>query len=156
MTTTAPSADRLRESIAPFMSFFSGPFAELNLEPDVANFAVGNPQEPPIPAYVDALHRNIAPQNKDWFAYKLSEPASQRTVAGHLSRLTGLEWDPDDVAMTNGGFAALAVTLRTPAGRLRAVIARHEAEPRPLSCGDEPEAVPAFELTGLDALDRAA
>ena len=49
-----------------------------------------------------------------------------------------------------------AVTLRTPAGRLRAVIARREAEPRPISCGDEPEAVPAFELTGLDALDRAA
>ena len=49
-----------------------------------------------------------------------------------------------------------AVTLRTPGGRLRALIARHEAEPRPISCGDEPEAVPAFELTGLDALDRAA
>ena len=49
-----------------------------------------------------------------------------------------------------------AVTLRTPAGRLRAAIARREAEPRPISCGDEPEAVPAFELTGLDALDRAA
>jgi len=113
MTTTAPSPDRLRQSIEPFLSFFNGPFAKLNLEPDVANFAVGNPQERPIPAYVDALHRNIQPEDKDWFAYKLSEPRSQQTVAGHLSRLTGLEWDPDDVAMTNGGFAALAVTLRT-------------------------------------------
>jgi aspartate aminotransferase len=113
MTTTAPSADRLRQSIEPFLSFFNGPFAELNLAPDVANFAVGNPQERPIPAYVDALHRNIQPEDKDWFAYKLSEPRSQLTVAGHLSRLTGLEWDPDDVAMTNGGFAALAVALRT-------------------------------------------
>jgi aspartate aminotransferase len=113
MTTTAPSPDRLRQSIAPFMSFFGGPFSQLNLEPDVSNFAVGNPQELPIPAYVDALHRNLTPGDKDWFAYKLSEPASQRTVAAHLSTLTGLDWDPDDVALTNGGFAAIAVALRT-------------------------------------------
>jgi aspartate aminotransferase len=113
MTTTATSPDRLRQSIAPFMSFFDGPFSRLNLEPDVANFAVGNPQEMPIPAYVDALHRNLVPGDKDWFAYKLSEPAAQRTVADHLAALTGLDWDPDDVALTNGGFAALAVALRT-------------------------------------------
>jgi aspartate aminotransferase len=55
----------------------------------------------------------VAPQNKDWFAYKLSEEASQRTVAQTLGARTGLAWDPADVAMTNGGFAALAVTLRT-------------------------------------------
>jgi aspartate aminotransferase len=34
-------------------------------------------------------------------------------VAATLSARTGLDWDPDDVAMTNGGFAALAVALRT-------------------------------------------
>jgi aspartate aminotransferase len=113
MTTSAPTPERLRESVAPFLSFFSGPFEQLNLEPDVANFAVGNPQEMPMPAYVEALQRHVVPQNKDWFAYKLSEPASQRTVAETLSARTGLAWDPADVAMTNGGFAALAVALRT-------------------------------------------
>ena len=113
MTTSAPSADRLRESVAPFLSFFGGPFDRLNREPDVANFAVGNPQEMPLPGYLDALQRHVVPQDKDWFAYKLSEPASQRTVAATLSARTGLDWDPDDVAMTNGGFAALAVALRT-------------------------------------------
>ena len=90
-----------------------GPFARLNTEPDVANFAVGNPQEMPLPEYVAALQRQLEPQDKDWFAYKLSEPESQRTVAATLSRRTGLDWDPDDVAMTNGGFAALAVAMRT-------------------------------------------
>jgi aspartate aminotransferase len=104
---------RLRESVAPFLAFFSGPFARLNLEPDVANFAVGNPQEMPLPDYVAALQRHIVPQDKDWFAYKLSEPASQRTVAETLSRRTGMTWDPSDVAMTNGGFAALSVAIRT-------------------------------------------
>ena len=115
---TAPSTpsrprDRLRESVAPFLSFFSGPFSQLNLQPDVANFAVGNPQEMPLAGYVEALRHHAQPRDKDWFAYKLSEPASQRTVASTLSRRTGMDWDPRDVAMTNGGFAALAVAFRT-------------------------------------------
>jgi len=110
---TPTRRERMRASIAPFLSFFSGSFARLNGEPDVANFAVGNPQETPIPAYVDALARHVQPQNKDWFAYKLSEPESQRIVAETLTRRTGLAWDPDDVAMTNGGFGAIAVALRT-------------------------------------------
>ena len=57
-STTSRPRDRLRESIAPFLSFFSGPFSQLNLQPDVANFAVGNPQEMPLPGYVDALRRH--------------------------------------------------------------------------------------------------
>lgn len=105
--------DRMRRSVAPFLSFFSGPFSRLNTEPDVANFAVGNPQEMPLAGYVSALQQHVVPLDKDWFAYKLSEPASQRTVAETLTRRTGLPWDPDDVAMTNGGFAAIAVATRT-------------------------------------------
>ena len=115
MTTaeTTRFRQRLRESVGPFLRFFSGPFSQLNLDPDVANFAVGNPQELPLPDYVSALERAVVPRDKDWFAYKISEPASQRTVAATLTRRTGLDWDADDVAMTNGGFAAIAVALRT-------------------------------------------
>ena len=114
MTTAAPSLrERIRASVAPFMQFFTGPFAELNLEPDVSNFAVGNPQEMPLPGYVDALRTHVTPGDKDWFAYKVSEPESQRTVADTLTRRTGMAWDPADVAMTNGGFGALAVATRT-------------------------------------------
>ena len=112
MTTSLPAAERMRASVAPFLSFFGGHFDRLNKEPDVANFAVGNPQELPLSGYVDALQRHLTPQDKDWFAYKLSEAESQRTVAASLSQHTGMAWDPDDVAMTNGGFAAIAVTLR--------------------------------------------
>jgi aspartate aminotransferase len=115
MTTSTLSQRRarMRQSVAPFLSFFEGPFAELNLDPDVANFAVGNPQEVAFPAYVEALRSSVEPRDKDWFAYKMSEPESQRVVADTLRRRTGLEWHSADVAMTNGGFAALAVTLRT-------------------------------------------
>jgi hypothetical protein len=43
------------------------------------------------------------------------------------------------------------VTLRMHDGtRLRATVARRiDERPRPLSCGDEPETVPAYELVGL-------
>ena len=113
MTTSTPAPERARRSVEPFLSYFSGLFSRLNLEPDVANFAVGNPQEMPMTAYVEALQRHVVPQDKNWFAYKLSEPASRRTVADSLGARTGLAWDPEDVAMTNGGHAAIAVTLRT-------------------------------------------
>ncbi|HEX2194640.1 MAG TPA: aminotransferase class I/II-fold pyridoxal phosphate-dependent enzyme [Candidatus Limnocylindria bacterium] len=115
MTTALPTnrRARMRESVAPFLAFYNGPFAHLNLASDIANFAVGNPQEMPLPEYVDALRRHVEPRNKDWFAYKTSEAASRRTVAKTLARRTGLAWQPADVHMTNGGFAALAVTLRT-------------------------------------------
>ena len=112
-TSVTRHRDRLRQSVAPFLSFFSGPYSRLNRDPDISNFAVGNPQEMPLPSYVEALQRNLEPQDKDWFAYKLSEPASQRTVAEALTARTRMAWDPADVAMTNGGFAAIAVALRT-------------------------------------------
>jgi aspartate aminotransferase len=111
--TTIRQIDRLGASIEPFSRFFEGPIFARSDEPGIANFAVGNPQEMPLPAYVDALSRSLPPRDKDWFAYKMSEPLSQATIAHSLSERTGLDWDPADVAMTNGGFAALAVTLRT-------------------------------------------
>jgi aspartate aminotransferase len=86
--------------------------AALGTRPDVANFGAGNPQELPLPGYVDALRSHLTPLDKDWFAYKASEPRSQAAVARTLSDRTGLDWDPADVAMTNGGFAALAVAMR--------------------------------------------
>jgi aspartate aminotransferase len=112
MATTLRKIDRLRDSIAPFLAFFNGPFAKLNANPEIANFAVGNPQDFPMPAYVDALRSQLEPRRRDWFAYKDSEPKSQITVARSLSARTGMRWDPADVAMTNGGFAALAVAMR--------------------------------------------
>jgi aspartate aminotransferase len=116
MATTLRKIDQLRDSIAPFLAFFNGPFAKLNANPEIANFAVGNPLDFPMPAYVDALRGQLEPRRRDWFAYKDSEPKSQVTVARSLSARTGMRWDPADVAMTNGGFAALAVAMRALVG----------------------------------------
>jgi aspartate aminotransferase len=165
MTAISPRSrqrERLRQSVAPFLAFFNGPFAQLNLEPDVANFAVGNPQEMPLPEYVDALRRHVEPRDKDWFAYKLSEPAAQRTVAETLTRRTGMDWDPADVAMTNGGFAALATAIRTLVDPGDEVIFLSPPwffyEQLILAAGGEPVRVklepPAFDLT-VDAIAAA-
>jgi len=113
LTPTLPATARLRAPIEPFVRFFTGPYAELAPDREVANFAVGNPQELVMPGYVEALRHQLEPRDKDWYAYKLSEPNATQTVAASLSTLTGLEWDPLDVNMTNGGFAAIAVALRT-------------------------------------------
>ena len=112
MVTELGRMDRLAATVGPFLSFFEGPFTRWNADPTVANFAVGNPQDMPLPGYVDAIRAALTPQDKDWFAYKMSEPNARTAVARGLTERTGLEWDPADVAMTNGGFAALAVTLR--------------------------------------------
>jgi aspartate aminotransferase len=42
----------------------------------------------------------------------MNEPASRTAVGRTLTSRTGMDWDPEDVFMTNGGFGALAVTFR--------------------------------------------
>lgn len=111
--TAARRVDLLRASIAPFLRFFEGPYSRLQGDPDVANFAVGNPHELAMPAYVRALGDVLEPRNKDWYGYKMSEPKPRLAAARSLSSLTGLDWDARDVQLTNGGFAAIAVALRT-------------------------------------------
>ena len=74
----------MQEAIGPFLSFFNGPIAAAMTRPGVANFAVGNPTEMPLPGYVSALHKWLEPQSPDWFAYKLSEPKAQSAVARSL------------------------------------------------------------------------
>src|SRR5688500_14419732 len=99
--------ERLRAAVGPFLSFFNGPYAALEKEPEAANFAVGNPHEFAMPSYVQTLRDYLEPRDKDWYAYKLSEPEARETVCRSMSSITGLDWDPLDVQMTNGGFAAL-------------------------------------------------
>lgn len=87
-------------------------YDELVNDPRTDNFALGNPQDMPLPGFVETLHRAAEPRNKDWFAYKLSEPESQEVVAAALREELGLPFEPDDIAMTNGAFGALATAIQ--------------------------------------------
>ncbi len=81
MVTAVRHTDLLRQAMQPFLSFFNGPYAELNEQPGIANFAVGNPHEMPLPPYVDAVRSHLEPHDPYWFAYKISEPNARATVA---------------------------------------------------------------------------
>jgi aspartate aminotransferase len=105
--------DRMVSSVAPIFEWISGgPWAQHRFEPGIADFAFGNPQEMPLPGLVDALQRNAIPKDKDWFAYKFSEPEPTRVVAESLRGRTGIAFESEDVALTAGAFGALAVTIR--------------------------------------------
>ena len=105
---------RTQQAMGPFLEFFSGStFAQRRNDPNINNFAIGNPHEMPLPEFVNALQHQLAPQNKDWFAYKMSEPKSQATIVKSLKDWRGVTFQPEDIFMTNGAFAALAVSLAT-------------------------------------------
>ena len=113
MTIADRRKDRMIASIAHVFDWLSsGPWEEHRLEPDIADFALGNPQELPLPGLVDALQRHAEPRDKDWFAYKFSEEEPRTVVAEVLRHRTGLPYRADDIAMTAGAFGALGVTIR--------------------------------------------
>ena len=80
-----------------------------NDDPESCDFLLGNPQEMPLPGYSAALQRQVEPQNKDWFAYKMSEPKAQEVIAESLRQMQGITYQPEDITMTTGAFAALAL-----------------------------------------------
>ncbi len=82
-------------------------------EPDVCDFAIGNPQEMPPPAFVEALQRWTAPRNSHWYGYMLNDPASRAIVAEALQKRRGVPFAAEDIFLTNGATAALAVVLCT-------------------------------------------
>jgi aspartate aminotransferase len=97
----------------PFFDWYSdSPHQSAELGDGRIDLLFGNPQDMPIPAYVDALRRHLEPKAPDWFAYTLNEPVATAVVAEGLARHTGLQWEPRDVAITNGGWAAIGVAIR--------------------------------------------
>jgi aspartate aminotransferase len=57
----------------------------------------------------------VQPLHEGWFAYKQYELLAQEAAAASLGQLTGLPFEPDDILLTTGGFAALSVGLKAVA-----------------------------------------
>lgn len=113
MTDTGGRTDRMVDSVAHVFDWFGdGAYQRHHLDPGVADFTFGNPQELPLPGLVDALQRHAVPLDKDWFAYKFSEPEPRAVVAASLMARTGIPFRAEDVALTAGAFGGLAVTIR--------------------------------------------
>lgn len=113
MTIAEGRMQRMLGSVAHVFDWFQGgDYERRHLDPGIADFAFGNPQEFPLPGLVDALQRHAVPKDKDWFAYKFSEEEPRRVVADSLRQRTGIAFRPEDVALTAGAFGALGVTIR--------------------------------------------
>jgi aspartate aminotransferase len=91
--------------------FFDSPYARYAGQPGILDFAIGNPHELALPEFVSALERQLPPQHENWYAYPSSLPEAQAAAASALSQRRGVTFAPEDICLTNGAFAALAVAL---------------------------------------------
>src|SRR5829696_10386783 len=81
------------------------------LGPDACDFLFGNPQEMPLRGLVDALIRHAEPRDVHWFDYQQYEPAAREAVARSLRQAREQPFEVVDIAITAGGFGALAAAL---------------------------------------------
>ena len=114
MPGAAPTAARTT-AIADAMAGLLG-YLELwdsmRRQPGICDLLLGNPQEMPLPGFVHAIQRHAEPHDKDWFAYKRSEPEARAVVAKAMREWRGLPFEPADIALTTGAFGALATAFR--------------------------------------------
>lgn len=103
---------RIQNALSNLLPFFQDPvFNRRDQDPLACDFMLGNPQEMPLQRYVETLQRWVVPQNKDWYAYKMSEEPARQSLAHSLSQQRGLSFLPQDIHLTTGAFAGLAVCL---------------------------------------------
>lgn len=81
------------------------------LGPDACDFLFGNPQEMPLRGLVEALIRHAEPCSPHWFSYQRNDPVAREAVAQALRLSRGRPYEPQDVAITAGGFGALATAM---------------------------------------------
>lgn len=112
-----PISRRVQDMTAetrPVLQYITDPkWTGLLQDPQACDFVYGNPQEFPLPGITRALQKWAEPQNKDWFAYKMSEPRSQEIVAAALRKTHDMPFEPDQILMTTGAFAAISAVLAT-------------------------------------------
>ncbi|UFS70458.1 aminotransferase class I/II-fold pyridoxal phosphate-dependent enzyme [Geomonas sp. RF6] len=107
-------AEHALKTVTPLLQFFSeSRWAKRFGTPGICDFTIGNPHEMPMPAFVDALKHSVEPQDRYWYAYKMNEENPRRVVAASLKKWRGMEFEVEDIFLTNGATGALAVVLHT-------------------------------------------
>jgi aspartate aminotransferase len=92
--------------------YFNSPYGERRLQSGICDFTFGNPHEMPLEGIVTAIRERAVPHDKNWFAYKTSEQEPQAFIAERLGDELDLAFEPDDIALTAGAFAAIMVAFR--------------------------------------------
>lgn len=81
----------------------------------VCDFTFGNPHQMPPDRYVTTLQDALVPLDDQWFAYKTNVGTAQQAAAQSLERLLDVPFRTEDIFLTTGGFAAIALALKTVA-----------------------------------------
>lgn len=80
---------------------------------DVCDFTFGNPHQMPADRYVSTLRDALTPQHDQWFAYQTNGEAAREAAADSLQLLLDVPFRKEDIYLTTGGFAAIALALKT-------------------------------------------
>ena len=114
MTIAERRMDRMVGSVAHvFEWYIGGDWEQHHLDPGIADFAFGNPQEMPLPGLVDALQRNADAQGQGLVRLQVQRGrTAARSWPTRLQQRTGIDFRPEDIALTAGAFGALGVTIR--------------------------------------------
>src|SRR5262249_33323376 len=84
-------------------------YSERRREPGISDFTFGNPHDMPLAGLVSAIRERALPHDKNWFAYKTSEEEPRSFLAERVGRELGLTFEPEDISLTTGAFAAIMV-----------------------------------------------
>jgi aspartate aminotransferase len=103
-------AVRAKSSVDRVTAFFSR-IQAVAQDPDAMDFTFGNPHEMALAGLTGAMAAQLAPRTVDWYAYKTNERPAQEAVAAGLTDELGLDFQPEDIAMTQGAFGAIALAL---------------------------------------------
>lgn len=110
-----PISSRVQAADAAFAAvkhfYFESRYAERRLDEGVNDFTFGNPHELPLLGVVKAIRERSIPHDKNWYAYKTSEAEPRTFLAEHAGRELGLAFEPEDIALTTGAFAAIMVAI---------------------------------------------
>jgi aspartate aminotransferase len=106
----ARSADAAFAAVKDF--YFNSRYGRRRGEADICDFTFGNPHEMPLDGVVAAICKHAVPQDENWFAYKTSEEAPRAFLAERLRSEFNLPFEPADIALTGGAFAAIMVAFR--------------------------------------------
>ncbi len=79
--------------------------------PVIADFIAGNPQEPTLPGFVEALRRYSVPASADWFAYRPMHGPARQAAAASLTAELGMGFAAEDVFLTRGASGAITLAL---------------------------------------------
>jgi aspartate aminotransferase len=112
MMVVARQVEAIQRALVPFFeAVLQSPVPDA--QPVIADFMAGNPQEPTLPGFVEALRRWSVPTSTDSFAYRpMHEPARQAAAASLTAEL-GMGFAAEDVFLTRGATGAIALALRT-------------------------------------------